>query len=259
MLNIVVPMAGRGARFLEAGYSMPKPLIPVYGIPMIEVVINNLRPTRPHRFLFICQRQHQYEYGIAGILRQLEPAAEVMLLDGLTAGAACTVLAARPQIDNSQPLMIANCDQWVGTLIDDYLAAWDDSGCEGFIMTMEADHPKWSYVRRSAAGQVIDVVEKQVVSHEATVGIYNFVRGSDFVHAADSMILDDERINNEFYVAPTYRRLMGAGGRVETMSVGADRNGMYGLGVPEDLNYFLASGLEPAVKRQQLEKRRRAS
>ena len=57
-LNIVVPMAGRGQRFVDAGYRVPKPLIPVHGVPMIRLVIANLMPRRPHRFIFICQREH---------------------------------------------------------------------------------------------------------------------------------------------------------------------------------------------------------
>lgn len=243
MLNIVIPMAGNGSRFTEAGYSDPKPLIPVHGIPMIEVVINNLRPKRPHHFTFICQQRHDQEYGIASFLRGLEPTSDVILLNGVTQGAACTVLTAKSIINCRSPLMIANCDQWIDYSIDDYLAAFDRQRSAGFIMTMTANAPKWSFVKRDASGHVSGVVEKQVVSDEATVGIYNFAAGCDFVSAAETMIAANERVNNEFYVAPTYTQLVRRGLRIETLSVGTDRDGMYGLGTPADLKHFLTCGM----------------
>ncbi|MGZ3184117.1 MAG: glycosyltransferase family 2 protein [Telluria sp.] len=240
MLNIVVPMAGHGSRFANAGYLQPKPLIPVGGKTMIERVIDNLRPSGAHRFVFLCQQQHLERYGLADTLERAAPGCAVLPVDRVTEGAACTVLLAREYIDNGAPLMIANCDQYVDIAIDDYLAEMDRSGADGLIMTMTADHPKWSYVRLDGAGAICEVVEKQVVSNEATVGIYNFRRGSDFVRAADAMIAQDKRVNGEFYVAPAYNEMLAAGQRLAYYNIGADRAGMYGLGVPEDLEYFLA-------------------
>jgi NDP-sugar pyrophosphorylase family protein len=157
---------------------------------------------------------------------------------GVTAGAACTVLLAREHIAADEPLMIANCDQWINYSIDAYLAAFDTTRWTGFMMTMRASSPKWSYVQRDRMERIVGVVEKRVVSSEATVGIYSFARGADFVQAAESMIADDDRSQGEFYVAPTFTRLIRAGGAVESLSIGTDRDGMYGLGTPEDLRWF---------------------
>jgi NDP-sugar pyrophosphorylase family protein len=255
MLNIVVPLAGRGSRFQEAGYVDPKPLIAVHGVPMIEAVVNNLRPRHAHRFVFICQREHDRAYGLGRFLRSLVPQCEVICIDGVTEGAACTVLKARPFIDNSSPLMIANCDQWIDFSIDEYLGAFRESGADGFIMTMTASAPKWSFVRRDGNGRVIAVVEKQVVSDEATVGIYNFAVGNDFVAAAESMIAADIRVNNEFYVAPVYTQLISWGRRIETLRIGTDQDAMYGLGTPPDLERFLARGFEHRLAAERLRHR----
>jgi NDP-sugar pyrophosphorylase family protein len=246
----VIPMAGNGSRFADAGYRDPKPLIPVHGIPMIEVVINNLRPSRPHRFVFICQQRHEREYGIASFLRALEPASDVILLNGVTQGAACTVLTAKSIINCRAPLMIANCDQWINYSIDEYLTAFERQRSAGFIMTMTASAPKWSFVKRDAQGTVTGVVEKQVVSDEATVGIYNYAAGCDFVSAAETMIAANERVNNEFYVAPTYTQLAQRGLRIETLGIGTDRDGMYGLGTPDDLQHFLTCGFAARLAQQ---------
>lgn len=258
MLNIVIPMAGHGSRFAQAGYQHPKPLIPVHGIPMIQVVINNLTPRRRHRFIFICQRQHVDTFQLDEVLREAAPGSTVITLDGVTAGAACTVLLACDEINDSRPLMIANCDQWINYNIDRYLNEWDATRCDGWIMTMKADAPKWSYVQRNTAGRVERVVEKEVVSPEATVGIYNFRRGTDFVLGATQMIEDNERSKGEFYVAPVYSRLIRMGYHVETCLVGTDVDGMHGLGTPEDLEKFLQAGYEDEVRRQ-AERPRRAA
>lgn len=249
MLNIVIPMAGRGSRFLDAGYDVPKPLIPVRGVPMIQVVINNLRPRRPHRFVFITLREILDQPGVAELLRTSTPNSEVITIDEVTQGAACTVLLARALIDNDNPLMVANCDQWVDVDINDYLKSLDDSNADGLIMTMWADDPKWSYVRCDASGRPCEVVEKQVVSPHATVGIYNFRHGRDFVAAADAMIRSNLRVNNEFYVAPTYNQMLKSGRRLALYSVGKLWDGMYGLGTPEDLRHF--ESLPIAVKATQ--------
>lgn len=145
-LNIVVPMAGRGSRFASAGYSDPKPLIPVGGRPMIQWVIENITPRRPHRFLFICLAEHLERYPeVPAKLLELCPGAAIIPVKSVTEGAACTVLLAREYIDNEAPLMIANSDQIVDLSIDDYLAVADQEGVSGLIMTFWADDPKWSF------------------------------------------------------------------------------------------------------------------
>ena len=241
MLTIVVPMAGRGSRFSEAGFVDPKPLIPVGRSPMIKVVIDNLTPTRPHRFVFICQADHVQAYGLRDRLSGWAPGCAIVELHGVTEGAACTVLAARDHIGEG-PLMIANSDQFVDVPIDAYLDAGDGAH-DGLIMTMTADDPKWSFVGLDDDGLVTRVVEKEVISHEATVGIYNFARGRDFVGGAQAMIAADNRVNGEFYVAPVYNEMIAAGARIAIMNVGAVGAGMYGLGTPADLDLFRAAGI----------------
>lgn len=233
-------MAGRGSRFSQAGYTLPKPLLPVFGRPMIEVVIENLRPNQQHRFIFICQREHLSAHDLEHILRQAGPNTLIIPIDHVTEGAACTVLLAESDINNDDALMIANCDQYIATPIETYLNRMAGGGFDGFIMTMTANDPKWSFIGLDADDNVNRVVEKQVVSDEATVGIYNYQRGRDFVAAAHEMIASNDRTNNEFYVAPAYNYMIRQGARVGYMNIGADRAGMYGLGVPEDLENFNA-------------------
>lgn len=242
MLNIVIPMAGRGSRFAEAGYVMPKPLIDVFGHPMIEYVTKNIKPNCEHRFIYICQEEHLDKYGLADELKRMAPGCEIITIDHITEGAACTVLLAEKFINNDDALMIANSDQFVATDINEYLAALGDK--DGLIMTMPADDPKWSFIKFDENGNVTMVREKEVISNEATVGIYNYKHGKDFVKYAHQMINKNIRVNNEFYVAPAYNEMIEDGLKIGFFNVGAK---MYGLGVPDDLNYFMSQDVSKKV------------
>lgn len=242
MLNIVIPMAGRGSRFAEAGYVNPKPLIDIYGHPMIEYVTKNIKPTCEHRFIYICQEEHLKKFELEKELKRMSPNCEIITIDHITEGAACTVLLAEKFIDNDDAMMIANSDQYVDTDINAYLAAIGEK--DGLIMTMPADDPKWSFIKYDEAGNVTMVREKEVISNEATVGIYNYKHGKDFVKYAHQMIEKNIRVKNEFYVAPVYNEMIADGMKIGFCDVGAK---MYGLGVPEDLNYFMAQELSKNI------------
>jgi dTDP-glucose pyrophosphorylase len=239
MLNIVIPMAGRGSRFQKEGYELPKPLIPVLGKPMIQVVINNLRPQQKHRFIFICLEEHLLKYNVAVKLKEWAGSnTEIVTVNRVTEGAACTVLLAKTFINNDDPMMIANSDQWVDVNINDYLASMAEQRADGLIMTMWADDKKWSFVRLNDKKEIVEVVEKEVVSNEATVGIYNYKHGREFVKAAEQMISKNFRVNGEFYVAPAYNEMIADKKKIALYNIGKEAGGMYGLGIPSDLKLF---------------------
>jgi len=253
MLNIVVPLAGKGSRFVDAGHEDPKPFIDVAGIPMILRVIENLMPYEAHRFIFIARREHELY-----IKKHMSFATDVIYIDEVTEGAACTVLLAEKFINNNDPLIIANSDQlveWnqgasVQTYCDDAYGTqitWKESnniqdmintcetqGYEGMIATFNANHPKWSYARTSG-GRVVEVAEKKVISNHATVGIYFYRLGKFFVQAAKRMIKKNIRVNGEFYVCPVFNEMIDMRWTVGIYLV----SHMVGLGTPEDLRRYL--------------------
>ncbi|MGE4800580.1 glycosyltransferase family 2 protein [Yersinia hibernica] len=239
MLNIVIPMAGAGSRFVDAGFENPKPLISVHNIPMVKVVINNLTPQCQHRFIFIVQKSHVQKYDVANKLMEWAENSVVIETDSLTEGAACTVLLAKEYINSTDPLMIANSDQYIDCDINTYISAISDVNHQGGIMTMTANDPKWSFVGFDDSGRINRVIEKVVISSEATVGIYNFRHGADFVTSAEEMIEANDRVNGEFYVAPAYNYLIKKGASIGIYNIGSEANGMYGLGTPADLELFL--------------------
>lgn len=242
MLNIVVPMAGRGSRFARAGYRLPKPLIDIHGHPMIEYVTRNICPDCEHRFIYICQEEHLMQYHLAQELERMAPGCIIVTVDRITDGAACTVLLAEKYIDSEDGLMIANSDQFVDMDINQYLANMGNR--DGLIMTMPANDSKWSYIRYSEDGLVTLVREKEVISNQATVGIYNYRCGKDFVKHAHQMIEKNIRVNQEFYVAPVYNEMIEADMKIAFCDVG---DKMFGLGTPEDLNVFIENPISGQI------------
>ena len=227
-------MAGLGSRFSEAGFKKPKPLIQVNNKTMINLVIENLTPSEEHKFIFICQKEHIRNTRLKDEIKVLTNDHIIIEVDTITDGPASSVLLAEKYINNSDPIMIANCDQFVNIDIDKYLKR--SKLYDGLIMTMWANDPKWSFVKYGDDNNIISVVEKRVVSNVATVGIYNFSNGEQFCNYAHEMINNNDRVNNEFYVAPIYNYLIKDNKKLSTYDIG---NNMYGLGTPEDLSYFL--------------------
>ncbi|PIT83950.1 glycosyl transferase family 2 [Candidatus Micrarchaeota archaeon CG10_big_fil_rev_8_21_14_0_10_45_29] len=237
MLKIVIPMAGLGSRFKEAGYTFPKPLIEINGKPMIEVVANNLRPGEEHQFIFVCLQEHLEKYNLADLLRQISPDCKIVPIQGVTQGAACTVLLASQYINSEDEVVIANSDQFVDVKLSDFVKNARENSLDGLIMTFNSHHPKWSYAKLDEGGFVCEVAEKKPISSNATVGIYYFRHGKMFVNAAQEMIRKDIRTNNEFYVCPVYNELVLSGNKIKVFPI--DFSQMHGLGTPEDLNNFL--------------------
>ena len=248
MINVVIPMAGRGSRFARQGYTTPKPLIDVLGTPMIELVSDNVRPAGEHRFIYLCLQEHIEKYDLRRKLEQISPGCVIVPVDHVTEGAACTVLLAKEYIDNDDALMIANSDQYVDISIDEYIAAMGED--DGLIMTMTASEDKWSYISFDEDRHVTMVREKEVISSEATVGIYNFAHGSDYVRYAEEMVARDMRVKGEFYLAPVYNLMIDAGKKIGFYNIGSDGNGMYGLGIPEDLQAFLKSDMAERIRQE---------
>lgn len=236
-MNVLIPMAGAGSRFAEQGYTFPKPLIEVGNKPMIQVVVDNLNIQA--NYIFIVQKFHYEKYNLETVLNMVSPGCKIVQIDGMTEGAACTTLLAKQYIDNDNPLVIANSDQFVEWNSNEVLYAFTTEGIDGGILTFPSTHPKWSYAKLSESGFVSQVAEKQPISTNATVGIYYWEKGKTYVSCAERMIEKNIRTNNEFYVCPVFNELIQDGGKVRIKHISAD--GMWGLGTPEDLKHFLSN------------------
>jgi len=232
-LNVLIPMAGAGSRFQQAGYTFPKPLIDVKGNPMIQLVVENLNIDA--NYIYVVQKSHREKYNLDTLLNLITPNCKIVEVDGVTEGAACTALLTKDYINNDSPLFFANSDQFVEWDSNEFFYKMNETDADGGIVTFKATHPKWSFAKLDKNGLVTEVAEKNPISDTATVGFYYWKRGSDFVKYAEEMIEQDIRVNNEFYVCPVYNNGIKDGLGVRTFNVPK----MWGLGDPESLDYFL--------------------
>ena len=232
-LNVLIPMAGAGSRFQQAGYTFPKPLIEVKGKPMIQVVVENLNIKA--NFIYVVQKEHREKYNLDTLLNLITPNCKIVEVDGITEGAACTALLAKEYIDSENPLFFANSDQFVEWDSNEFLYKMNETNADGGIVSFRATHPKWSFAKIDEQGLVTEVAEKNPISDIATVGYYYWKNGSDFVKYAEEMIEQDVRVNGEFYVCPVFNQAIADGKEIRTFDIPK----MWGLGTPEDLKEYL--------------------
>jgi dTDP-glucose pyrophosphorylase len=232
-LNILIPMAGAGSRFEQAGYTFPKPLIEVNGKPMIQVVVENLNMDA--NYIYVVQKSHREKYNLDTMLNLITPGCKIVEVDGITEGAACTALLAKDFINSDSPLFFANSDQFVEWDSNEFMYKMQESNCDGGIVTFKATHPKWSFAKIDENGFITEVAEKNPISDNATVGYYYWKHGSDFIRYAEQMIERNIRVNNEFYVCPVFNQAIEDCKKIRIFESAK----MWGLGTPEDLNFYL--------------------
>jgi len=234
-MNILIPMAGAGSRFAKVGYSFPKPLIDVRNKPMIQVVVESMNIEAT--YIYIVQKEHRYQYNLDTLLNLITPNCQIVEIEGITEGAACSTLLAKEHIDNDSPLIITNSDQFIDWNSTEFMYQMNEKDFDGGIVSFPATHPKWSFAKTDDNNIVLEVAEKNPISNKATAGIYYWKSGSDYVKYAEQMIEKNIRVNNEFYVCPVYNEAIEDGKTIYNFDIEADK--MWGLGTPEDLNYYL--------------------
>lgn len=233
-MNILIPMAGNGSRFVGAGFEDPKPFIDVLGEPMINLVVRNIG-LKKSSYIFVCKSDHVQR--LKDSIYNLNITFKIVTCDETTDGAACTALLAKDVINNDEPLFFANSDQVVDWPSGPVEFFWDcvSGDLDGIIATFVDSDPKWSFAKVGEDGLVEEVAEKKPISNIATVGYYWWRKGSDFVKYAESMIEKNQRVNNEFYVCPVFNEAIKDGKRIGCYFV----NRMHGLGTPEDLEKYI--------------------
>jgi NDP-sugar pyrophosphorylase family protein len=249
-INLVLPAAGLGSRFRDVGELRPKPLIPVFGLPMIIWVLLNFPLRSEDKVWIISQTKDCLPDAIRPFSSTLPFEVEFLEIDGLTEGPASTVNLVLKNLPDVDGLIVANTDQYVFADLSPFVDLVRSNSCAGQILTMHASSNAWSYVGRDSNGKIDRVIEKVEISNEATVGVYGWATVALAKGAFKDTFQRNIRTNNEFYVAPTYNHLIGQGLKVETCLVGDHGKAVHGLGTPVDLETFLKNPeAESIVKR----------
>lgn len=240
-INLVLPAAGLGSRFLEVGELRPKPLIPVFGIPMIVWVLMNFSLKSIDKVWIVSQKKHRIPEELAGVISLIQPKVHFVEIEGVTEGPAATVELVLRELPDDEALVVANTDQYVFADLNPFLNLVRSNSSDGQILTMNASSNAWSYVGRDVTGRITEVIEKVQISNEATVGVYGWSRVGLAKKAFANTFEEDLRTNNEFYVAPTYNFLVSKGHSVDALLIGDHGVSVHGLGTPRDLAEFLTN------------------
>jgi len=229
-MNIVIPMAGLGSRFSDAGYTTPKPFIEIEGKPMILEAVNTLG--FEGNYIFIIRKD---EY-IKNKMKEIFPNSQIIEVDYLTDGPASSVMLAKEFINNDEELIVANCDQimwWDAETVIKQIRVMD---YDGVVVTYHETTPKNSYARINRRGYVTKMAEKQVISNVSLNGIHYWKKGKYFVESTESMVEKNIRFNNEFYVSLTYNQMIEKGLKVGIYHIPNEFHNA--VGTPDDLNRY---------------------
>ena len=229
---LLVPMMGVAQRFLDRGYTIPKPLIMVEDEHIIDMSMSSLELSEYSRIIFVVRQEHVYNFSIDEVLKQ-KFACEVLVLDQDTGGSleTCIVCLEKKRLrDCNAPLVIYTPDVYFYPKF----SVEDIGDLEGLILSFQANSPNHSYIQTNDEGVVTKVAEKQVISNKACVGIYYVNSTSAFYLSAIQMINNKEMTNNEFYIAPLFNYFITRGMKIGYKTV----EQMHVLGTPSELEFF---------------------
>lgn len=221
-----MPMAGDGSRFKDAGYTVPKPLIEVDGVPMFVHAVETCSLPFDD-IIFIVRKEH----NISDTIRNYYPNSKVIEITNKTQGAVCTVLLADLYMSNHDSVFIANCDQILGWNSGLFLHEIEHSDPNAAVLLFHNPEreDKWSFADYNLkSGIITRVAEKDPISEWASTGHYYWRSWSEFKFAAKDMIRADDKVRGEFYICPVLNYTHG-------LLLGAVVDTMTGLGTPEDL------------------------
>ncbi len=257
--RILIPMAGAGQRFADAGYTVHKPAIMTVDRatgqekPMVVCATKDLPGVAADgsNVIYVDRNFHQTD-GVEDAIRAWYPQAAFITVDHLTEGQACTCMLAEPYLDPEQPLLIAGCDNGMDIDRDAFDALTKECDCIVFTYrhneAVLANPNAYGWMIADAAGNITGTSIKKAISDRpmedpAVVATFWFRRAAVFIEATKKMIAENDRINGEFYVDQTVKHVLDLGYRAKIFDI--DR--YVGWGTPADYegyqktwNYFKA-------------------
>lgn len=224
---LIIPMAGRGSRYANVGYTTPKPLIEINGKPMLYHAFQSVKDVPYEKVIFIALKEHEQTYGVSKLIKeQIVADFELILLDDVTEGQLCTVLTASEYFQHNQSILIAASDSYIESNIAEDLK---NTQADGIISVINLPGEQWSFAKTDESGKVIEVAEKTRISDHASTGIYYFKDAKRFEQHAQQLIQQKETTKGEYYIMPLYNKLIAEGAQIQLSHAKA----MWDMGTPE--------------------------
>ncbi|MBC7390482.1 MAG: hypothetical protein H7329_14805, partial [Opitutaceae bacterium] len=217
------------------GYERPKPLILVNGVPMFITSLASIEGIEYSELVIVALKQHEELFGISQYLIEYQvKRAKLVLIEEVTQGQLCTVLAAADFINKNEDILIIGSDTIVQSNIGEDIQKKGDN-CKGLISVANMPGDRWSFASVDENGRVIEVAEKVRISSHASTGMYYFSNGKDFVDFSNEMIANKETTKGEYYVIPVYQKMIA---NCDFIGI-SNANAMWDLGTPDSLREYL--------------------
>ncbi len=207
-MKILIPLVKDSSLTVKSEYYNIPSLIEIEKKPIIQYVYENYLSIPNAEFIFVIRKQDNEQYHLGSVIKLLNPQNTIIVANSETAGAACTCLLANEYINNEDPLLIVNGEQFMNENIEKIIEKFEQRQLDGGIITFQSIHPRWSYVRLDENKNVIETAEKRPISKSATTGVYYFKQGKDYVRSAMQMIQKDVNVNGNYYICPVYNEMI---------------------------------------------------
>lgn len=237
--NFVITMAGRGSRFYEAGYTVPKYEIIAHGRSLFDWSMLSLQNflSEDSRVIFVCLAENRSaDYVLERCASLGIKDVHIVELDQLTDGQATSAYVSREMWCLEDPLLIYNIDTYVNprALLPEDIR----SGSDGWVPCFQVPGDHWSFVQLGEDGWAVDLTEKKRISDYASIGLYWFARADRYVDAYERFFADPANlVRGERYIAPLYRQLLQGGGKISIVDLAV--KDVHVLGTPRELEVFL--------------------
>jgi NDP-sugar pyrophosphorylase family protein len=229
-----MPVAGLGSRFATVGITEPKPLIRIGNTPMVRWAADSIPFVDDDDFVFVVRQVHVDEHDIDDRLRDIfSSAVDVVVIDYLTEGPACTTRLAAECVDESESVVITDSDHYFENEAYCALVSGAPDDVAGAVPVFESAQEGLSYSALNGH-RITRVREKERISSYANIGAYYYRKFGDFLSALERMEATAERVNNEYYVAPTYNELIADGKTVAARECET----VWSLGTPHAVERF---------------------
>jgi dTDP-glucose pyrophosphorylase len=233
-MNIIIPMAGNGQRFIDAGYKEDKPFVKIFNKPMFRIAIENLNISG-HYYLLVKLKHMQRILSQLKFLPQ-DSQYTVIPIKKRVNGSTAACLTLCETIMPNEPLIVANCDQIIDWNSVDFLKFCELCTAEGVVTTFKANSAQHSYARENEDGQVIEIKEKQVISNDALCGVHFWNRADMAFWSFQKALEGPPHYNGEYYIAPTYNEII----KLDGLVLQYKTNGMVVLGTPHQLEEYIS-------------------
>jgi len=231
---VIMPMAGRGSRYVNKGYTTPKPLIEVAGKPMFVWALESLKDIEVSLLIIVSLEEHEKDYQLnEKIATVWHNKFQLILLKSVTEGQLCTVMAAKDYLNTNEDLLILSSDTFVESNIGEEILK-TKKNVDGIISVFNLSGDQWSFAKVDNFGNVIEVAEKSRISDYASTGLYYFTKASEFLQISKEIINANVKTKGEFYIMPVYNYLIGKNKKVR-ISIA---NQMWDMGTPESKSLF---------------------